>query len=220
MYYKYWMGRPSKTSEQVIYQFCEVHGTRYDYSNVEYRHSLQDVSIVCPIHGAFYQKPAYHIQGHGCRTCARISAAEATRTPQRRELSSNLMSQIALDPDKQLKGKSKIDYSCPQRRSRQALANYQTGKWIRPEYKNEWKRYQQEVKRLTRRSNHRFPTRNRTMHLDHIFSVADAFDASVPPEVVSHWTNLRVMIGSLNTSKGRRSDKTLISLYNDYLQNP
>lgn len=214
------MGRPSKTLEQAINQFRAVHGARYDYSKVDYRHSFEEVSIVCILHGAFYQKPAYHIQGHGCRACARDSAAEATRTSQRRALSSDLMLQIARDPVKQRLGKSKIDYTCPKRKSRQALANYQTGRWTRPENKNAWKRYQQEVKRLTRHASKHFPIRSRDIHLDHIFSVADAFDSSVPPEVVSHWSNLRVIDGTLNTSKGRRSDKTLLSLYNDYIQNP
>jgi hypothetical protein len=46
-----------------------IHGDKYDYSEVEYKHSKQKVKIVCPIHGNFYQIPAGHLNGKGCPKC-------------------------------------------------------------------------------------------------------------------------------------------------------
>ena len=47
----------------------EVHGDKYDYSKVEYKNSLTHVTIICPIHGEFSQRPDGHLQGKGCPMC-------------------------------------------------------------------------------------------------------------------------------------------------------
>jgi len=49
-----------KTTEQVIEEFREVHGDRYDYSKVEYKHVMTKVTIICPVHGDFNQTPNSH----------------------------------------------------------------------------------------------------------------------------------------------------------------
>lgn len=46
-----------------------VHGSKYDYSKVEYKNSQIKVCIVCPKHGEFYQKPNNHLKGDGCPKC-------------------------------------------------------------------------------------------------------------------------------------------------------
>lgn len=46
-----------------------VHGTKYDYSKVEYTTSTSPVSIGCYIHGEFLQKPSHHLSGSGCKSC-------------------------------------------------------------------------------------------------------------------------------------------------------
>lgn len=46
-----------------------VHGNKYDYSKVVYRHSFKEVEIICPIHGRFWQKPVTHLQGSSCGLC-------------------------------------------------------------------------------------------------------------------------------------------------------
>lgn len=49
------------------------HGDRYDYSQVDYKHKDQDVTIVCPDHGPFPQRPHNHTSvGAGCPKCAFI----------------------------------------------------------------------------------------------------------------------------------------------------
>jgi ferredoxin-like protein FixX len=47
----------------------KVHGDKYDYSQAVYVSTDVSVIINCPTHGAFEQKPAIHMQGHGCQQC-------------------------------------------------------------------------------------------------------------------------------------------------------
>ncbi len=58
--------------EDVIQQFKNVHGDRYDYSLVEYINSAKKVAIICPEHGEFEQTPNSHLNGRGCSKCAYI----------------------------------------------------------------------------------------------------------------------------------------------------
>lgn len=47
-----------------------VHNGKYIYDLVEWKGYDTDVSIVCPIHGEFSQKPNDHLNGCGCKKCA------------------------------------------------------------------------------------------------------------------------------------------------------
>lgn len=64
------------TQEAVIARFRAKHGSRYDYSLVEYEGTKTPhgddakVNIICSIHGAFEQSPVKHWHGTGCPTCA------------------------------------------------------------------------------------------------------------------------------------------------------
>ena len=60
--------------EEFIVKSREVHGNRYDYSNVEYKNNQVQIIIVCPKHGAFSQSPGSHLQEFGCGTCYRERA--------------------------------------------------------------------------------------------------------------------------------------------------
>ena len=51
-----------------------VHGNKYDYSKVEYVDSKTKVCIICPEHGEFWQVPASHLYGIGCRKCGSDAA--------------------------------------------------------------------------------------------------------------------------------------------------
>ena len=48
-----------------------VHGDTYDYSLVEYINNETKVSIICPTHGVFRQKPSNHLVGKSCHKCAK-----------------------------------------------------------------------------------------------------------------------------------------------------
>jgi hypothetical protein len=58
------------TREEIIQKFEQVHGARYDYSNIEYVNNHTDVSIVCKDHGVFQQSSASHLRGNGCSACS------------------------------------------------------------------------------------------------------------------------------------------------------
>lgn len=59
-----------KTKEQFVETSLRVHGSKYDYSKVEYKSNKDKVCIICPDHGEFFQTPNDHIGGHSCRKCA------------------------------------------------------------------------------------------------------------------------------------------------------
>ena len=56
--------------ETVIQQFRDVHGDKYDYSNVVYKNVDAKVKIGCSFHGEFLQSPYSHKNGQGCPNCA------------------------------------------------------------------------------------------------------------------------------------------------------
>jgi hypothetical protein len=58
------------STSQFIAKAQVVHGKRYDYSQVEYISNISKVTIICPKHGPFKQKPTTHVSGHGCQKCA------------------------------------------------------------------------------------------------------------------------------------------------------
>jgi len=51
--------------------------------------------------------------------------------------------------------------------------------------------------------------------LDHIFSIQAGFRSGIPPYIIAHWTNLRMLKPSLNYSKGMKCDKTKQQLFED-----
>lgn len=59
-----------KTIEQFIKDANNTHKGVYDYSKVEYKNGYTPISIICPHHGAFKQRPDDHINGSGCKECA------------------------------------------------------------------------------------------------------------------------------------------------------
>lgn len=47
----------------------EIHGNKYDYSNVEYKNNRTKIDIECSSHGLFKQTPGAHLLGQGCPQC-------------------------------------------------------------------------------------------------------------------------------------------------------
>jgi hypothetical protein len=91
--------------------------------------------------------------------------------------------------------------------------------WTRPENRNEFALYQEIVRR---KSNENYKlyfdeipnakNRSREYHLDHKYSIKEAFDNKIPIEVVSHYKNLQIINGRLNESKGTSSSILLEDL--------
>lgn len=66
--------RNTLTTEEFIKRAKKIHGNKYDYSKVVYRHSKKKVIIICPNHGDFKILPTSHVgKGNknrcGCSRC-------------------------------------------------------------------------------------------------------------------------------------------------------
>ena len=64
-------------NKRFIEKACAIYNSFYDYGKVNYQNSNIPVTITCPIHGDFQQKPSVHLSGHGCPHCGMIKRAEA-----------------------------------------------------------------------------------------------------------------------------------------------
>lgn len=61
----------TKTTDSFINEAREVHGDKYDYSKTKYVNAHTPVTITCPIHGDFKQRPYVHVvHKSGCKKCA------------------------------------------------------------------------------------------------------------------------------------------------------
>lgn len=62
---------PNKKSNTIefVQKAEKVHGTKYDYSKVEYKNNKTAVIVICPKHGEFKQKPSHHLKNNGCAKC-------------------------------------------------------------------------------------------------------------------------------------------------------
>ena len=58
------------TTETFIAKAKEIHGDKYDYSDVVYKSTKEKVCIICPKHGQFWQVAYEHLHGSGCKKCA------------------------------------------------------------------------------------------------------------------------------------------------------
>lgn len=63
-------------TNEFIRRARSVHGDKYDYSKVKYITQKYKVSIICPVHGEFWQTPDSHTRGIGCPECARIASKQ------------------------------------------------------------------------------------------------------------------------------------------------
>lgn len=55
--------------DEFIKRAQKVHGKKYDYSKVKYINKIEKITIICPIHGEFKQRPENHWNGQGCPKC-------------------------------------------------------------------------------------------------------------------------------------------------------
>jgi hypothetical protein len=94
-----------------------------------------------------------------------------------------------------------------------------------PELKSDFEIYYNAVRNLSDRNYKKHKSlinpcnfsRGRTSyHLDHIFSIKEAYENNVPVEVVSHVSNLRMLKYDENIAKGGLSGKSLFELFEDY----
>ena len=61
-----------KTTEKFIEEAKAIHGDKYDYSKTVYEKCNIPLTIICPEHGEFQQKPVNHLDGCGCQKCGML----------------------------------------------------------------------------------------------------------------------------------------------------
>ena len=59
----------NKTTEEFINKSTLIHGSKYDYSLVDYKKGRTKIKIICSDHGVFEQIPHDHLIGCGCPKC-------------------------------------------------------------------------------------------------------------------------------------------------------
>lgn len=69
-----------KETDKFIKESIVIHGDKYDYSLVEYKHVHQKVKIICKKHGEFKQSPTHHLRGSGCAKCKTSKGERAIET--------------------------------------------------------------------------------------------------------------------------------------------
>lgn len=58
------------TTDDFIERAKKIHGSQYDYSEVNYKNNHSKVKIICPEHGEFFQAPVNHVNlKQGCKQC-------------------------------------------------------------------------------------------------------------------------------------------------------
>ena len=67
----------TKSAEKFIIDAQKIHGSKYDYSLVQYISSHIKVKIICKKHGIFTQQPSLHLWGHDCEKCGYDKAQKA-----------------------------------------------------------------------------------------------------------------------------------------------
>ncbi len=96
----------------------------------------------------------------------------------------------------------------------------------RPDHlRSDLEKYRLAVKSITARSYHDYyyvinpdnlPRSRFEYHVDHIYSVEEGFKNNVPPEIIGHYTNLRMMWHLDNCKKNTKCHITLEQLYENY----
>lgn len=59
------------TRDSFIEKANSIFNGKYSYEKVNYVDYKTEVTITCPIHGDFKQRPSNHLKGHGCPLCAK-----------------------------------------------------------------------------------------------------------------------------------------------------
>ena len=58
------------TTKEFINRARRIHNFKYDYNKVIYVNAHENITIICPVHGEFLQRPNGHLNGKGCLECS------------------------------------------------------------------------------------------------------------------------------------------------------
>jgi len=71
------------TTAEFIERARAVHGDYYDYSKTRYIDPKTKITVICPVHGPFKQRPAHHLDGHHCYKCGRVNSSKSNTISQK-----------------------------------------------------------------------------------------------------------------------------------------
>jgi hypothetical protein len=74
--------KQTKSTEEFVAQAREKHQDKYTYENSVYVLAHEKLKVTCPLHGDFEVRAVSHLEGSGCRECAKIPQGEARRITQ------------------------------------------------------------------------------------------------------------------------------------------
>ena len=67
------------SSNEWITKAKEIHGNKYDYSEVMYTDNKTKIIIICSEHGKFLQEPRCHLSKNGCPSCSSFRSEKLSR---------------------------------------------------------------------------------------------------------------------------------------------
>ena len=234
------------TKDEFIQNAINVHGNRYDYSFVEYVNNRTKVKIICCEHGEFFIAPAGHTgMRYGCIECGgtrkktteefvdKANKLHNNKYDYTKTQYTNTSSEVIIicpthgefiqTPFAHLQSLGCKECSLIQTIDTKIIAGL-----IPPRIRErtEYENYIKLIRRFTGRSYKNYKDKinpnnlqlahQNGYHLDHIYSKIQGFHDNVPPEIIGHWTNLRIIPGLYNITKNSKCDKTLDQLYEDY----
>jgi hypothetical protein len=95
------------------------------------------------------------------------------------------------------------------------------GRWVDPSQLTEWQAYKRSVRYYTKKNYQQYQQQINPGNLqtgaclyqvDHLYSIRHGFENNVDPQIVGHYSNLRMLWHTANKSKHVRSDITLEQL--------
>ncbi len=103
----------------------KVHGTKYEYSKVQYSSANKKVPIICKEHGVFFQAPVMHLYGQGCPTCGKnISGVRLTQDEFIGRLQKRYGNKFDYTKVKYINGKTPVIVTCKQHGDFEKRAEY------------------------------------------------------------------------------------------------
>jgi predicted Zn-ribbon and HTH transcriptional regulator len=228
-----------KTTEIVLKEIQDIHGTKFIYDRFEYVNSHTKITLGCKTHGYFNKFPNdVKRKNGGCPRCN----GSWTKTHQEfinellvlhpgiRVLSGtykNAKSPIEVlceehsfkftsTPNGLLLGHTK----CPECYSKkQTDTKVRRGQITDPALNSEYEIYKRAVWRHSNRAYklHLFEQiRDRHNHLDHILSIVEGFKNKVGAEIIGSIHNLRIIPAKANRTKSYKSNITVEELLQKY----
>lgn len=228
------------TFDDFLVKANDRHNGFYGYDESSWTKSTGDVSVICPHHGTFkVQAFSHYTTGLGCPKCSKRPSVDTQifieRARKKCYPNHDYSRTIYESSGKKLTITCTIHgdyrqiafdhYRYPGCQKCRYIKSAKTRS--RDRSKTSLDGYGAQVKRFTTASykshlsliNPLGLIRAKGLYeLDHIYSIREGYENKVPPEIIGHYTNLRMLIGSENTSKHSRCDKTLEELYRDFRQ--